>query len=250
MMNIMTTILNVQNLKKKYGTVEILSNISFTLKKGEITCLLGQSGAGKTTLLRCLALLEDIDSGAIIYDKMQSLTYNSDENLKKKVRNKIGIVFQDFNLWPHKTVMENIVEPLTLIKQLSKQEAIEKASAMLAKVDLTDKADTYPDFLSGGQKQRAAIARTLSLEPSILLLDEITSSLDPELTYGILRLIKQLAHDGQTMLLVTHHLQFANEIADRVLFMNKGRIVEKGYPQEILFQSRRNRTKQFLQATQ
>lgn len=244
----MTAILHVKSLRKAYGETPVLSDVGLTLHKGEIACLIGPSGGGKTTLLRCLGLLEDIDDGKIVFPGHSTILPASDEQERKIMRPKIGTVFQDFHLWPHKTVLENIIEPLTLVKRLSLQEAERKAFSLLEKVGLRDKALSYPDFLSGGQKQRAAIARTLAMEPEILLLDEITSSLDPELVSSMFSLIKQLAREGQTMLLVTHHMDFAAEIADRMLFMDKGKIVEEGKPDEVIRNPKSKRLKEFLRS--
>ena len=241
----MKTILRVKGLKKSYGDVKVLAGVDLELNKGEIKCIIGGSGSGKTTILRCLGLLDDFDEGEIIFED-DKVTSESKENDKKKIRDKQGVEFQDFNLWPHKTVLENIMEPLLLIKKVSKKEAKEKGLSMLKKVGLKEKADVYPDFLSGGQRQRAAIARTLAMKPSILFLDEITSALDPELVGGILKLIKRLAREGQTMLLVTHHVRFASEIADTILFIDKGRIIEEGSPRSIIYGAKEVRTREFL----
>jgi ABC-type polar amino acid transport system ATPase subunit len=242
----MNSIIEVKNLTKEYGFLKVLKGIDFEIKKGEIKCIIGPSGCGKTTFLRCLSLLENADEGKIIFDEKDVVLTDTDERKRSKARKKVGIVFQDFNLWPHKTVMENIVEPLTLIKGFSRQEAKKKALHFLKKVGMDDCAGVYPDFLSGGQKQRVAIARTLAMEPEIILFDEITSALDPELIGGILKLIKRLAYEGQTMILVTHHIDFASEIADEILFMADGRIVEKGSPDDILRHPEKKRTKEFL----
>jgi len=244
----MKQVIKITGLKKKYGNKQVLSNIDLEINKGEIKCLIGSSGSGKTTLLRCLSLLENFDEGWIIYDGTIKITKDSTEEEKKLARKRLGIVFQDFNLWSNKSVLENIVEPLVLVKKMSKNEAIKKARFFLKKVGLEDKAEDYPDFLSGGQKQRVAIARTLAMEPEIILLDEITSALDPELVNGILKLIKRLAREGQTMVLVTHHMKFASEIADTLIFLDNGKIIEQGSPNKILYGAKMDRTKDFLKS--
>lgn len=242
----MKPIIEISNLRKKYKSLPVLNGVSFEIGKGEIKCVIGPSGSGKTTLLRCLALLENFDGGKIIYHGNAEIVPSSQEHEKTKARKNIGIVFQDFNLWPHKSVFENIIEPLMLVKKIPKHEAEKKALAMLRKVDLGDKKDAYPDFLSGGQKQRAAIARTLAMEPEIILFDEITSSLDPELVSGILKLLKRLAFEGQTMILVTHHVEFANEIADDIIFMDNGKIVEEGSPNKLIHETKNKKIRDFL----
>jgi ABC-type polar amino acid transport system ATPase subunit len=242
----MKLIIEVANLKKSYGSLKVLNGISFGIKKGEIKCIIGPSGSGKTTLLRCLSLLENFDEGKIIYHGNNKITSLSQENEKAVARKRIGIVFQDFNLWPHKSVVENVVEPLILVGGLNKHEATEKALEMLKKVGLEDKKDDHPDFLSGGQKQRVAIARTLAMNPEIILFDEITSSLDPELVSGILKLLKRLALEGQTMIIVTHHLEFASEVADDILFMDEGIVIEESPPEKIFRNPKDHKTKNFL----
>ena len=243
----MNSILRIINLKKSYGQTKVLRGINFEISKGEIKCIIGPSGSGKTTLLRCLALLEDFDEGEIIYHNSDKIISSSEDREKVKIRKKIGIVFQDFNLWPHKSVLENIVDPLVLVKKMTKKEAAIKAVEMLKKVDLSDKLDAFPDFLSGGQRQRVAIARTLAMNPEIIICDEITSSLDPELISGILKLLKRLAvEERQTMIIVTHHLEFASEIADEILFMDEGIIIENGTPDKIFRSPTNLKTKNFL----
>jgi len=244
----MKQILKVKGLKKEYGNHQVLSGIDFEIGKGEIKCLIGPSGGGKTILLRCLSLLENFDKGEIFYGGKIKINPQSDEKDKKIARKIIGVVFQDFNLWSNKSVLENVIEPLMLVKNFSKSEAIKKANFYLKKVELEGKESSYPDFLSGGQKQRVAIARTLAMEPKIILMDEITSALDPELINGILKLIKRLAHEGQTMIIVTHHLKFASEIADTFMFMEGGKIIEQGSPNKLIYESKFDRTKNFLKS--
>tara|TARA_Y100000310_G_scaffold28357_1_gene26978 strand:+ start:2671 stop:3846 length:1176 start_codon:yes stop_codon:yes gene_type:complete len=243
----MKPILEVRNLKKSYGELNVLDGTSFNINKGEIKCIIGPSGGGKTTILRCLGMLENFDDGEIIFDGELLVNSESDSADVKKAMDKLGVVFQDFNLWPNKSVLDNIIEPLVLIKKISKVDAKHKANSLLKKVGLASKAEEFPDFLSGGQKQRVAIARTLAMDPKLLLFDEITSALDPELVGGILKLIKRLAREGQTMIVVTHHLKFASEIADSILFMENGRVVEEGSPRKMIYGADKGRTKKFLE---
>jgi ABC-type polar amino acid transport system ATPase subunit len=239
-------IVKLENLSKQFGEEQVLKNINLELKKGEVVCLIGPSGAGKTTLLRCISMLETFEQGKIIFDNKFEANSETDEKEKEKLRRKVGMVFQEFHLWPHRTILENITEPLILVKKLSKSEAIREAKEWLDKVDLLDKANNYPDDLSGGQKQRAAIARTLAMEPEIVLLDEITAALDPELVAGVLKIIKRLAKDGMTMLVITHQLRFAREIADRIIFLDKGEMVEEGDSEVIFEKPKKKRTQEFL----
>jgi ABC-type polar amino acid transport system ATPase subunit len=244
----MKSVIKIKGLKKKYGENKVLVGVDLEIRKGEIKCLIGPSGSGKTTLLRCLSLLENFDEGEITYNDKQLIKLDSNDEDKKIARTNLGVVFQDFNLWSNKSVLENIMEPLVLVKKIPKNKAREKAEYFLKKVGLMDKADSFPDFLSGGQRQRVAIARTLAMEPDLILMDEITSALDPELIGGILKLIKRLAREGQTMILVTHHMKFASEIADTILFMDDGKIKEQGSPNKILYGAKLARTKRFLKS--
>ena len=205
--------------------------------------LIGPSGSGKSTFLRCLNLLEKPTSGEITFEGKSITNKECDIN---KIREKMGMVFQQFNLFPHKTVLENITMAPIKVKKISKEKAIEKAMELLAKVGLSDKANNYPSSLSGGQKQRIAIARALAMEPDVILFDEPTSALDPEMVGEVLNVMKQLAKDGMTMVVVTHEMGFAKEVGSRIIFMDNGKIIEKGAPNEIFFNPKNSRTREFL----
>ena len=234
---------HVENLKKNYGHLEVLKGIDLEIKEGEVVCLIGPSGSGKSTFLRCLNKLETVTSGTVIVDGMDLTDPKNDIN---KTRENIGMVFQHFNLFPHMTVIENIqLAPVTL-KKMTKEEAKKKGMELLAQVGLADKADYYPSQLSGGQKQRVAIARALAMNPDIMLFDEPTSALDPEMVGEVLNVMKQLAKDGMTMVIVTHEMGFAREVASRVIFMDGGYIVEEGAPSEIFSNPQNPRTIDFL----
>lgn len=235
--------INVRNLYKSFGKNEVLKDINETIKKGEVVVIIGPSGSGKSTFLRCLNLLEEPTSGVINFEGEDITDKNVDIN---KIREKMGMVFQQFNLFPHKTVMENLTIGPTKIKNISNGDAIKKGSELLEKVGLLDKKNVYPNSLSGGQKQRIAIARALAMEPDVMLFDEPTSALDPEMVGEVLGVMKSLAKDGMTMVVVTHEMGFAKEVGDRILFMDEGRIIEEGTP-EVIFQNPKNsRTKDFL----
>lgn len=241
-------ILETENLTKTFvntGGNFTLSDISFSLNKGEVVCLVGPSGSGKSTLLRCLAGLEQIEGGEITLLGKHKVSQQS-LNAIGALRDNVTYVFQDFNLWPHKTVMENIILAPMHHKGVSRKKAIEIASTLLKKFSLYDKRDAYPDFLSGGQKQRVAIIRALATEPKLLLLDEITSALDPELVSSILNLIKILAKEGQSMVLATHHLKFATEIADRIIFLEKGKMVQESSPRDFIYAQQNTRIADFI----
>ena len=235
--------INVRNLYKRFGKNEVLKDINETIKKGEVVVIIGPSGSGKSTFLRCLNLLEEPTSGVINFEGEDITDKNVDIN---KIREKMGMVFQQFNLFPHKTVMENLTIGPTKIKNISNGDAVKKGSELLEKVGLLDKKNVYPNSLSGGQKQRIAIARALAMEPDVMLFDEPTSALDPEMVGEVLNVMKSLAKDGMTMVVVTHEMGFAKEVGDRILFMDEGRIIEEGTPEEIFQNPKNSRTKDFL----
>ncbi|AYV69453.1 MULTISPECIES: amino acid ABC transporter ATP-binding protein [Niallia] len=235
--------LNVTNLKKSYGNLEVLKSIDLQVTEGEVVCLIGPSGSGKSTLLRCLNMLEEVTSGEVVVNDFKLTDKKNDIN---KIRENIGMVFQHFNLFPHLTVLENITLAPVDLKKATPQQAKEKALQLLDRVGLKDKANENPSKLSGGQKQRVAIARALAMNPDIMLFDEPTSALDPEMVGEVLNVIKQLAQEGMTMVIVTHEMGFAREVADRVIFMDNGYIVEEGTPQEIFGNPQNERTKDFL----
>ncbi len=233
----------VEDLHKYFGELQVLKGINQHISKGEKVAVIGPSGSGKSTFLRCLNLLETPTKGTILIDGEEITNPKSDINL---IRQKMGMVFQQFNLFPHKTVMGNItMAPMTL-KKLSKEEAEAKAEALLSRVGLLDKAYAYPAQLSGGQKQRIAIARALAMEPEIMLFDEPTSALDPEMVGEVLEVMKQLAEEGMTMVVVTHEMGFAREVSNRILFMDGGYIQEEGNPEQIFNNPQNERTKEFL----
>ena len=233
----------VRDLKKNFGSLEVLKSISVDVEEGEVLCVIGPSGSGKSTFLRCLNRLEKITGGTVIVDGYEITDKKVDIN---KVRENIGMVFQHFNLFPHKTVIENIMLAPVELKKMTKQEARAKALELLKRVGLEDKADAYPSQLSGGQKQRVAIARSLAMNPDVMLFDEPTSALDPEMVGEVLAVMKELAYQGMTMIVVTHEIGFAREVADRVLFMDGGYIVEEGTPEAIFTSPKEPRTIDFL----
>ena len=235
--------ISVHNLKKNFGKLEVLKDISIEIREGEVVCMIGPSGSGKSTFLRCLNRLEKITSGHVVVDGHPISDPNTNIN---KVRENIGMVFQHFNLFPHLTVKENITLAPTELKLMGKEEAGRKALELLARVGLADKAEAYPGQLSGGQKQRVAIARSLAMNPDIMLFDEPTSALDPEMVGEVLEVMKQLAADGMTMVVVTHEMGFAREVADRVVFMDQGVILEEASPEQIFTQPQMPRTREFL----
>ena len=237
--------IETRDLKKNFGDLIVLRGITQTIEKGEKVVIIGPSGSGKSTYLRCLNLLETPDSGEIYIDGIDILDKKNDIN---KIRQKMGMVFQHFNLFPHLTVLENItLAPLTL-KLKTKEQAQEDAYRLLDKIGLRDKADVYPSTLSGGQKQRIAIVRSLAMEPEVMLFDEPTSALDPEMVGEVLAVMEQLADIGMTMVVVTHEMGFARKVADRVLFMYDGVVLEEGTPEQIFENPQNERTKQFLQS--
>ncbi|MDQ0216324.1 polar amino acid transport system ATP-binding protein [Oikeobacillus pervagus] len=235
--------ITVQGLKKKYGDVEVLKDISIEIKPQEVVVIIGPSGSGKSTFLRCLNMLESITDGHVMIEN-EDLT-NKKTNINK-IRTEVGMVFQHFNLFPHKTVLENITLSPIKVRKWGKEKAESKAIELLKKVGLEDKANVYPDSLSGGQKQRVAIARALAMEPKVMLFDESTSALDPEMVGDVLEVMKQLAKDGMTMVVVTHEMGFAREVGDRVVFMDGGYIIEENSPQELFSNPQNERTKSFL----
>jgi polar amino acid transport system ATP-binding protein len=236
--------LRVEDVRKAFGKLEVLRGIDLVLAEHEVVCLIGASGSGKSTLLRCVNLLEPIDAGRIVVGGQEITTRGVDVN---RVRRGIGIVFQSFNLFPHMTVRENVTLAPRKARGLSRREADEVATRLLDRFGLADKRDEYPDRLSGGQQQRVAIVRALAMEPRLLLLDEITSALDPELVAEVLDVIRELAAGGMTMLIATHEMGFARDVAHRVCFLDAGRILEDGRPEQLFEAPREERTRQFLQ---
>ena len=235
--------INVKNLHKCFGENEVLKGINENIKKGEVVVVIGPSGSGKSTFLRCLNLLEVPTDGEIIFEDKNITDKNTNIN---EIREKMGMVFQQFNLFPHKTVLSNLTIAPINVKNKSKAEAEKKAKDLLKKVGLLEKADAYPASLSGGQKQRIAIARALAMEPDVMLFDEPTSALDPEMVGEVLNVMKELAKEGMTMVVVTHEMGFAREVGDRILFMDGGNIVEQGTPEEIFDNPKNPRTQDFL----
>ena len=233
----------VTNVSKRFGENVVLKNVDLTVEEHGVVCLIGASGSGKSTLLRCLNLLEPVDAGTIVIDGQTVTNGKVDVNA---LRRRIGIVFQSFNLFPHMTVMQNIVLAPRKNRGLSRQEAEEQAHELLGRIDLLDKADEFPDRLSGGQQQRVAIIRALAMDPKLMLLDEITSALDPQLVADVLNLVGDLAKSGMTMVIATHEMSFAREVADKVCFLDSGSILEEGPPGEIFSRPREPRTREFL----
>lgn len=235
--------IHVKNLKKNFGSLEVLKDISTDIYEGEVVVVIGPSGSGKSTFLRCLNRLEEASGGTIIVDDMDITSKKTNIN---KVRENIGMVFQHFNLFNNLNILDNLVLAPNMLKKCSKEEAKQRALKMLDKVGLVEKKESYPSQLSGGQKQRIAIARALCMQPDIMLFDEPTSALDPEMVGEVLQVMKELAADGMTMVIVTHEMGFAREVADRVIFMDGGYIVEEGTPQEVLLNPKEPRTINFL----
>ena len=233
----------LEGVTKSFGENVVLRDIDLTVDLHQVVCLIGASGSGKSTLLRCINLLEKVDEGTIVVDGQTLTNGKVDVNA---VRRKIGIVFQAFNLFPHMTVMQNIMLSPRKTRRLSAAEAHSQARDLLARIGLSDKADEYPDRLSGGQQQRVAIARALAMSPSLMLLDEITSALDPQLVSEVLGLVRELANTGMTMILATHEMGFAREVADKVCFLDAGVILEEGPPEQIFSDPREERTAEFL----
>ena len=240
----MSEALRIENLRKSFGRNEVLRGIDLELAEHEVVCVIGASGSGKSTLLRCVNLLEPVDEGRIFVGGEEVTRRGIDVN---RVRRGIGIVFQAFNLFPHMRVIDNVTLAPRKALRLSRAEAEQRADALLARFGLADKRDDYPDSLSGGQQQRVAIVRALAMQPQLLLLDEITSALDPELVAEVLRAVRELATGGMTMLIATHEMSFARDVANRVCFLDAGVILEQGPPAEIFSRPREPRTQQFLQ---
>lgn len=235
--------INIVELNKMFGNLHVLKGINENIKKGEVVVIIGPSGSGKSTFLRCLNLLEEPSNGEIIFEGINITDKNSDIN---KVREKMGMVFQQFNLFPHKTILENITLAPTVVKNMELSKAEDIAKNLLKRIGLEDKANSYPNKLSGGQKQRIAIIRALAMSPDVMLFDEPTSALDPEMVGEVLDVMKSLAKDGMTMVVVTHEMGFAKEVGDRVLFMDEGIIVEQGTPDQLFNYPKHPRTQDFL----
>ena len=246
-------LLEIENLGKSFGNLEVLKNISMSVEKGEVVAIIGPSGSGKSTLLRCATLLETMDKGSLkINGQVAACEVNGrSEYVSKleltKIKNSFGLVFQQFNLFPHFSVLKNVCDAPVVVEKRDKAEVEKEARELIEKVGLKGKEDSYPCQLSGGQQQRVAIARALAMNPEILFFDEPTSALDPEITAGILKVLRQLADENMTMVIVTHEIDFARKVADRVIFMDEGVIVEEGDPKQVLDNPSNERTKAFLQ---
>lgn len=246
--------LEIRNLHKRYGDLEVLKGISLTARDGDVISILGSSGSGKSTFLRCVNLLENPHEGEILVageqlklkrDKQGDLVAADGKQLNR-IRSELGFVFQNFNLWPHMTILDNIIEAPRRVLGQSKAEATEVAEALLAKVGIADKRHVYPNQLSGGQQQRAAIARTLAMQPKVILFDEPTSALDPEMVQEVLAVIRSLAEEGRTMLLVTHEMNFAKQVSSEVVFLHQGLVEEQGTPEQVFDNPQSARCKQFM----
>ena len=234
--------IDIENLRKSFGDVEVLKGIDLTIKEKEVVVIIGPSGSGKSTLLRCMNYLEEPTSGKVSVD---GIVLDGEANINK-VREEVGMVFQRFNLFPHMTVLDNIMLAPIKVRHITKAEAEDTARKLLARVGLADKADVYPSQLSGGQQQRVAIARALAMKPKVMLFDEPTSALDPEMVGEVLDVMRKLAEEGMTMVIVTHEMGFAREVGDRVLFVDDGRIIEQGDPKEVFEHPQEERTRLFL----
>lgn len=249
-----TKLLEMKHVKKSFGNTEVLKDISLEVAEGEVVAIIGPSGSGKSTLLRCATLLETMDGGTLSYcgisatvnKEGETTQYVSKDELRS-LKNNFGLVFQNFNLFPHYSVMKNVTDAPVHVQKRDKKEVYEEAVSLLEKVGLADKADSYPCQLSGGQQQRVAIARALAMNPKMLFFDEPTSALDPEITAGILKVLRELADEKMTMVIVTHEIDFARKVADRVIFMDGGVIVEQGRPEDVIDNPDNERTKVFLQ---
>ena len=236
-------IVSLKEVHKSFGTLEVLKGITFDVMKGEVICIIGPSGSGKSTLIRCINALNNINSGSI---KVSGLEVNDPDLNKLELRKNVGMVFQQYNLFPHKTALENIMMAPMLVLKESKDEVLSKARSLIRKVRLEDKENTYPGELSGGQQQRVAIARSLAMNPDVMLFDEVTAALDPETVKEVLVTIKELASEGMTCILVTHEMGFARELADHIYFTDRGIIVEHGPPETFFEEAKDPRTKEFL----
>ena len=248
-----TSLLEMEHVKKTFGSLEVLKDISIEVNEGEVVAIIGPSGSGKSTFLRCATLLEYMDEGTLSYCG-DSATLNEsgaaqyvDKKKLHSIRNNFGLVFQNFNLFPHFSVLKNVIDAPINVQKRDKAEVTAEARELLKKVGLENKEDSYPGQLSGGQQQRVAIARALAMNPKMLFFDEPTSALDPEITAGILKLLRELANEKMTMVIVTHEIDFARNVADRVIFMDGGVIVEEGKPQDVIDNPKSERTKAFLQ---
>ena len=248
-----TSLLEMKHVKKTFGSLEVLKDISIEVNEGEVVAIIGPSGSGKSTFLRCATLLENMDEGTLSYCG-ESATFNEsgaaqyvDKKKLHSIRNNFGLVFQNFNLFPHFSVLKNVIDAPINVQKRDKAEVTAEARELLRKVGLENKEDSYPGQLSGGQQQRVAIARALAMNPKMLFFDEPTSALDPEITAGILKLLRELANEKMTMVIVTHEIDFARNVADRVIFMDGGVIVEEGKPQDVIDNPKSERTKAFLQ---
>lgn len=246
-------LLEISHLKKSFGDLEVLRDISMDVSEGEVIAILGPSGSGKSTFLRCATMLETMDAGTMKYVGESAVTDNNgtavyaDKSTLRKLKNTFGLVFQNFNLFPHYNVMKNITDAPISIQKRNKSEVIQEAKELLAKVGLEGKEEYYPCQLSGGQQQRVAIARALAMNPKMIFFDEPTSALDPEITAGVLKVLRQLAEEKMTMIIVTHEISFARKVADRIIFMDKGVIVEEGRPEDVIDHPKNERTRAFLQ---
>ena len=245
----MEPIVNVQNLHKRFGNLEVLKGINLRVAPREVVCLIGRSGSGKSTLLRCINFLEEPNSGVITVAGISVPAGERTSAHRQQIielRERTGMVFQSFSLFPHKTVLENLIEAPMIVKRMSREQVVPIAEQLLEKVGLSEKRDVYPSKLSGGQQQRVAIARALTMQPEVMLFDEPTSALDPELIGEVLEVMRNLARDGMTMLVVTHEMSFAREVADRVIFVDGGVFVEEGPPDQCLTNPQDERTRRFL----
>ena len=248
-----TSLLEMKHVKKTFGSLEVLKDISIEVNDGEVVAIIGPSGSGKSTFLRCATLLENMDEGTLSYCGESATTNESgaaqyvDKKKLHSIRNDFGLVFQNFNLFPHFSVLKNVIDAPINVQKRDKAEVTAEARELLKKVGLENKEDSYPGQLSGGQQQRVAIARALAMNPKMLFFDEPTSALDPEITAGILKLLRELANEKMTMVIVTHEIDFARNVADRVIFMDGGVIVEEGKPQDVIDNPKSERTKAFLQ---